>query len=185
LVTLKTFTALDPIFTFPKTRLLTEVVRPAMPVPLSATCCGLVVALSVSVNDAECAPTVLGENPTPSVHEVLGAIVTGIAPHVPALVTANSAGSVETALETISALAAPVLVTVRFFVPVWPTATLANASEAVTVIEVVGVAVGVAVTLGVAVPVEVAVAVGVGVPVAVAVVVDVAVAVVVGVAVAV
>ena len=144
------------------------VVRPAMPVPLSATCCGLVVALSVSVSDALGAPTASGVNPTPSVHDVLGASVTGIAPHVPALVTANSAGSVETALEMISALVAPVLVTVRVFAPDWPTATLPNATDAVTATDVVGVAVGVAVTLGVAVPVEVAVPVGVDDAVAVA-----------------
>ena len=118
-----------------------------MPVPLAATLCGLVVALSVSVSDALGAPTASGVNPTPSVHDVLGASVTGIAPHVPALVTANSAGSVETALEMISALA-PVLLTVRVFEAVCPTAVFPKTSEAVTVIDVVGVAV--AVTLGVA-----------------------------------
>jgi hypothetical protein len=39
--------------------------------------------------------------------------------------------------------------TVRFFVAVWPTGTLPNASDAVTVIDVVGVEVGVAVAVGV------------------------------------
>ena len=43
---------LAPNFTFPKTRLFTDVVRSATPVPLSVECCGLVLALSVNVSVA-------------------------------------------------------------------------------------------------------------------------------------
>src|SRR5277367_3671757 len=117
-----------------------------MPVPLSAGFCGLVVVLSVSARVAVWVPTASGVNVTPSVHEVLGASVIGIAPHVPPLVAANSAVSDGVALEMTSGWVAPVLLTVSVFVAVWPRATLPNAA-AVTVIEVVGVAVGVAVAV--------------------------------------
>ena len=115
---------------------------------------------------------------TASVHDCLGASVTGTAPQVPLLLAENS-GSDEIALEMISELAAPVLWTVSVLVAFWPTVTLPKASEAVTVSVVVGVAVGVAV----AVKVAVAVAVGVAVRVLVAVPVAVEVAVAVDVAV--
>lgn len=129
-------------------------------------------ALSLSVRVALCVPTAFGVNAIASVHDVLGASVTGIAPQVPLLPAENS-GSDEIALEMISELAAPVLWTVRVLVAVWPTATLPKASEAVTVSVVVGVPVGVAVAVevavGVAVAVKVVVAVAVDVGVAVAV----------------
>ena len=90
-----------PKVTLPKVTLLLVVERPAMPVPLSAECCGLVVALSVRVKVALCAPTLLGLNANPSVQLVLGATVMGIAPHVPEPLSAYS-GSDGVALETIS-----------------------------------------------------------------------------------
>jgi hypothetical protein len=187
LITLKASIPLSPNFTLPNTRLLFVSVRSTMPVPLSATCCGLLAALSLSVSVAPCGPVASGVNATPSVQDFLGATVTGIAPHVPVPRRAYSAGSDDVALEMISELVFPVLVTVRFFATVWPTATLPNASEAVTDIEVVGVAVavGVGVAVAVAVDVDVTVAVAVAVAVVVAVAVGVAVAVLVDVAVAV
>jgi len=109
---------LAPNFTFPKTRLLTDVVISATPVPLSVECCGLVLALSVSVSVALWAPSALGVNATPSVQFALGATVIGIAPQVPVPLSAYSAGSDETALDTTSGWVAPVLVTVRFLVTV-------------------------------------------------------------------
>lgn len=117
-----------------------------MPVPLSATCCGLLVALSKTCSVALCAPAALGANATPSVHDDLGATVTGIGPHVPVPLRAYSESD-DVAAEMTSELGLPVLSTVRFLATVWPTATLPNAIEAVTVIEVVGVAVGVAVAV--------------------------------------
>jgi len=132
LVTLKVFAELTPNFRLPKTMLLLELVRSTMPVPLSETLCDPVPPLSLSVSVALCAPTALGVNATPSVHEVLGATVTGIAPHVPALVTAYSAGSDEVTFKMDSGLNWPVLLTVNVFVTVWPTATLPKAAEAVT-----------------------------------------------------
>ena len=159
---MKLFNALVPKVTLPKVRLLLLVERPAMPVPLSATCCGLVVALSVSVRVALCAPTLFGENATPSVQLVLGATVMGTGPHVPVPLSAYS-GFEGVALEMISELAAPVLETVRILVIDWPTATFPKAIELATRTVVVGVAVAV----GVEVAVEVAVFVAVEVAVAV------------------
>ena len=72
-----------PNFTLPNTRLVFDVVKPAIPAPLSETCCGLVVALSKIFSVALCAPSALGVNATPSVQVVLGATAIGIAPHVP------------------------------------------------------------------------------------------------------
>jgi hypothetical protein len=77
-------------------------------VPLSATCCGLVVALSVKVRIALCAPTLFGLNAIPIVHFALGATVMGMGPHVPDPLSAYS-GSDRVALEMISELVAPVL----------------------------------------------------------------------------
>ena len=134
--------------------------------------------MSLSFRVALRAPVVLGVNATASVHDFLGASLTGIAPQVPLLLAENS-GSDEIALDMTSELAAPVLWTVSVLVAVWPTVTLPKASEAVTVSVVVGVAVGVAVAVavavGVAVRVLVAEAVAVAVCVAVAVAVGVAV----------
>lgn len=90
MITLKDFTPLTPNFTLPNTRLLLVVVRSTTPVPLSATCWGLVVALSSTASNAECAPTAFGVKATPSVHEVLGATVIGIAPQVPVSLKAYS-----------------------------------------------------------------------------------------------
>lgn len=183
MVTLKDCTDLTPNFSLPNTRLVFDTVRPAMPVPLSDDDCGLVAELSKIINFALCAPTALGVNATPMVHEVLGATMIGTVPHVPVPLRANSAGSDDVAFEMNSGLVAPVLLIVRFFASVWPTATLPKASDAVTdtVVTGVAVAVGVAET----VEVEVVVAVEVGVDVEVAVVVGVTVAVAVAVAVAV
>src|SRR5208337_2351753 len=167
---------LEPSFTLPNASLAGVTVMSTVPVPLSVTCCGLVAVLSLSVSVALCAPSVLGVNATPSVHNALGATVTGIAPHVPVPLTAYSESD-GIALEMTSELVLPVFSTVRFFVTVSPTGSLPNASDAVTNIEVVGVAVGVAVAVAVAVGVAVAVAVAVAVGVAVAVAVTVAVAV--------
>ena len=118
MVTLKVLSPVAPNFTLPNTRLSVEVVRSAIPVPLSVDCCGLVVALSVSVSVAPCEPSVLGVNATPSVQFVLGATVIGIAPHVPVPLSEYSDGSDDIALETISGLVAPVLVTVSVLVTV-------------------------------------------------------------------
>jgi hypothetical protein len=178
---------LTPNFSLPNTRLLFEIVRSTMPVPLSPTVCGLLAALSPTVSVALCAPAAFGVNATANVQDFKGASVTGIAPHVPVPLSAYSAGSDDAAPEMTSELVLPVLRTVRFFATVWPTATSPNASEAVTDMEVVGVAVGVAVRVAVAVAVAVAVFVGVAVAVnvAVAVAVEVVVAVAVAVCVAV
>jgi len=169
LVTLNDSADLAPNFTLPKTKLVFERESPAMPLPDSADCCGLVAALSNRVNVALCAPTEFGANDTPSVQFVFGASVIGIAPQVPVPLSVDSAGSDDIAFEMISGLVDPVFLTVRFFVTVWPTATLPNASDAVTDIEVVGVAVGVGVVVGVGVNVALVVAVAVGVGAAVAV----------------
>ena len=72
-------------------------------------CCGLLEVLSVKVSDAFSAAADLGENATASVHDLVGASVTGIEPQVPAGVTANSAESDDTALEMISGFFLPVL----------------------------------------------------------------------------
>jgi hypothetical protein len=114
-------------------------------------------------------------NATTIVQVVLGATVIGIAPHVPVPLKAYSAESDDVALAMISEWVAPVLSTVRFFVTVWPRATLPNASDAVRDTVVVAVAVGVAVAVAVAVDLAVWVAVDVAEPVAVAVTVLVAV----------
>lgn len=106
-----------PNFTSGYARLLTDVVRSATPVPLSAGCCGLVVELSVRVRVAPCDPSALGVNETPSVQFPLGETVIGIAPHVPVPLRAYS-GSDGVALDTTNGWVAPVLVTVRFLVTV-------------------------------------------------------------------
>ena len=148
----------------------------AVPVPLAATCCGLVEVLSLTCSVAGRAPSALGVNAIPSVHEVTGATVTGIAPQVPVpLRTYSESDGV--ALEMTSA-AWPLLVTVRNLVTVSPTGSFPSANDAGTPASGVGVAlgVGVAVRLAVAVAVRLAVAVAVRVAVvAVAVAVFVAV----------
>lgn len=115
MVTATVLIPLAPNFSLRNVRLLAEVVRVTVPVPLSAECCGLVVALSVRVSVALCAPTVAGAKVSPSVQFPLGATVIGAMPQVPAPVTVNSAGSDDTALEMISGWVAPVLVTVTVF----------------------------------------------------------------------
>ena len=111
MVTDKVFSPVVPNFWLRKVRLFTEVVISATPVPLRAECCGLVVALSVSVSVALCAPSVPGANATSSVQFVLGATVIGTAPQVPPPVTVKCAGSDDIALDTISECDVPVLVT--------------------------------------------------------------------------
>jgi hypothetical protein len=174
LVTLKAAVVLIPNLTLPNVRLVFVMVKPAMPAPLSVTCCGLVVALSKIIRVALCAPSAAGVNVTPIVQMVLGATVMGIAPQVPVPLSEYS-GSDDVALETISGWVAPEFSTVRFFVSAWPRETLPNARDVVTVIVVVGVPVGVAVAVGVAMRVAVAVVVLVLVAVGVAVLVAVAV----------
>ncbi len=139
--------------------------------PEKVDCCGLFAALSKISSVALCVPTAFGVNATLSVQFVLRGIVTGIAPQVPLPFRTYSAGSDEIAFDMISELVAPVFLTVRFFVTVWPTGTLPNASDAVTDIEVVGVEVGVVAKVAVGLPVGRGVKVGeaVGVRVAVAV----------------
>ena len=102
--------------------------------------------MSLSFRVALCVPVVLGVNSTVSVHDFLGASLTGTAPQVP-LLRAENSGSDEIALEMTSALAAPVLWTVSDLEAVWPTVTLPKVSEAVTVSVVVGVAVAVGVAV--------------------------------------
>jgi hypothetical protein len=152
--------AVEPNFTLPNVELVLEVLKPPMPVPERATCCGLVVALSLSASVALCRPSEAGVNATPSEQDLRGATVTGIAPQVPVPLNAYS-GSEVVALETISGFLLPLLDTVTVLVEVVATATLPNASEEVTDIEVVGVAVGVVVAVAVAVGVTVAVSVAV------------------------
>ena len=130
-----------PNFTLPNTRLLFVVVRSTRPVPLSATCCGLLAVLSKICSVALRTPAALGVNATPSVQDFMGATVTGIAPHVPVPLRAYSESD-GVAPEMTSELEAPWFWTVRFFVSVCPTRTFPKASDAVTDIEVVGVAVG-------------------------------------------
>jgi hypothetical protein len=115
LTTATTLRPLRPNFSFGYARLLTEVVRSTVPVPLSADCCGLVPALSVRVRVALCAPSVAGAKVTPSLQFPLAATVIGIGPQEPAPVTMNSDGSDDIALEMISGLVRPVLVTVTVF----------------------------------------------------------------------
>ena len=182
LVTVKLVAAVEPNLTLPKVELVLEVLRPPMPVPESATCCGLVVALSLMARVALCKPSEAGVKATPSEHDLRGPTDTGIAPQVPFPFKAYS-GSVVIALETINGFLLPLLDTVTVLAEVVPTATLPNASEELTDTVVVAVAVGVAVIVAVAVEVAVAVAVGVAVAVAVEVAVAVAVAVLVAVAV--
>ena len=117
MVTLKDCNALTPNFTLPYARLLFDRVRSARPVPVSVECCGLVVALSETISEALCAPTVAGVKDTPSVQFVLGASEIGIGPHVPVPLSAYSELD-GVAFETSSGWVAPVLVTVRFFVTV-------------------------------------------------------------------
>jgi len=109
LTTRKVLSCLAPNFTSPNIRLLFPVVRPAMPVPLRVTCCGLLEVLSVKLSDAPSAAADLGENATASVHDLVGASVTGMRPQVPAGVTANSAESEDSALEMFSGFFLPVL----------------------------------------------------------------------------
>ena len=111
MVTDKVRSPLVPNFWLRNVRLLAEVVISAVPVPLSAACCGLVVALSVSVSVALCAPSVAGANATSSVQFVLGATVIGIAPQVPPPVTVKCTGSDDIALEIINECVVPRLVT--------------------------------------------------------------------------
>ena len=108
MVTLKASVPLTPNFTSPNSRLLLVVVRPAMPVPVSVTCWGLVVALSLNVSEALCVPTALGANVNPIVQFVLGATVMGIAPQVPVPLREYSESD-GVALETTSGWLAPVL----------------------------------------------------------------------------
>jgi hypothetical protein len=117
LVTLKVLSPLAPNLTLGNTRLLTEVVRSTTPVPLSAGCCGLVLALSVRVSVALCAPSASGVNATPREQLVEGATVIGIGPQVPVPLNAYS-GSDAVALETTSGWILPLLVTVRLLVTV-------------------------------------------------------------------
>ena len=111
MVTVKVLRPLVPNFWLRNVRLFTEVVISAIPVPLSAECCGLVEALSVSVNVALCAPSVAAPNATSSAQFELGATVIGIGPQVPPPVTVKCAGSDVIALEIISEWSVPVLVT--------------------------------------------------------------------------
>ena len=111
------------------------IVRSTVPVPLSATCCGLVAVLSLIESVALCEPAAFGVNATPSVQDVLGATVTGIAPHVPAPVTAYSVGSDEVTLPMNSGFV-PMFATVMVLLTVSPTGELPNANEAVTDTEV-------------------------------------------------
>ena len=139
-----------PNFTLPKARLVFERDRPAMPLPENVDCCGLVAALSkISQCRAMCADRVRRER-----HSKCAICLrrerdrNRAASSMP--LSVYSAGSDDIAFEMISGLVAPVFLTVRFFVTVWPTGTLLNDSDAVTDIEVVGVEVGVAVAVGVA-----------------------------------
>lgn len=156
------FAALEPNFTLPNAEVLLEVFKPPMPVPESATFCGLVMELPLIASVALCNPSEAGVNATPSEHDLRGATVTGIAPQVPFPLSAYS-GSDVVALEINSGWVLPLLDTVTVLADVAPTATSPNASEEAADIEVVGVAVGVAVIVAVAVVVAVAVAVAVAV----------------------
>ena len=169
-MTVRLVVAAEPNLTLPNNEVVLEVLNPPIPVPESDTCCGLVVALSLSASVALCRPSEPGVNATPSEQDFRGPTVTGIAPQVPFPFNAYS-GSDVIALETISGWLLPLLDTVTVLAEVVPTATFPNASDEVTDTVVVAVAVGVAVIVAVAVvvAVEVAVAVAVGVAVAVAV----------------
>ena len=161
--------AFEPIFTLANPKLAGVTVISTVPVPLAATCCGLLDALSLTESVALCAPIVLGVKPIAIVQVAKCASPPGgqlVAP-----VAANS-GSFEVTLPTNSRFV-PAFLTVRFLVTAFPTGELPIASEAGTVIEVVGVAVGVAVAVGLVVAVAVAVGVFVTVAVAVAVAVEV------------
>ncbi len=152
MVTVTLFAAVEPNFTLPNTEVVLEVLKPPMPVPESATFCGLVMELSPSASVALCEPSEAGVNATPSEQDLRGATVTGIAPQVPVPLNAYS-GSDVVALEMISGWVLPLFDTVTVLVEFVPTATLPNASEEAADIEVVGVAVGVAVDVAVAVEV--------------------------------
>lgn len=158
-----------------------------VPVPLTATLCGLVAVLSLIDSVPLLAPIALGVNPMAIVQ--LARCASPLGGQVVAPVAANSE-PLEVTPPTNNKFV-PMFLTVMFLMSVSPTGELPIASVVGTEIEVVGVAVavGVAVSVAVAVAVDVSVAVevavAVAVTVAVAVAVDVAVAVGVAVSVAV
>src|SRR5260370_15843223 len=89
----------------------------SVPVPLAATCCGLVPVLSLTESVALCGPSALGVKPIAMVQLKVGASPPGgqlVAP-----VAANSA-LFEVTLCMYSGCG-PVFFTVRFFVTVFPT----------------------------------------------------------------
>jgi hypothetical protein len=143
---------LEPIFTLPNAKLAGVTVMSTVPVPVAATCCGLLAVLSVTEIVALCGPSPLGVNPIAIVQLAKCA---SPPPGQVVPVSANSA-SFEVTLPTNSGCV-PVFLTVRFLVTVSPAGELPIASDAGTEIEVVGVAVGVAVAVSVAVGVAVAV----------------------------
>jgi hypothetical protein len=105
-----------------------------VPVPLAATCCGLLDALSLTESVALCAPSVLGVNPIAIVH--VAKCANPPPGQVVAPVAANS-GSFEVTLPMNSKFV-PVFWTVMFLVTVSPTGEFPKASEAGTVTVVGG-----------------------------------------------
>ena len=172
-VTVKLFLTLPPAATLPYPRLVVDVVRAAVPVPVRATVFVPPATFAAMVKVDVRVPRAAGVKRNVILHLAAGATPPAgwqvVGP------TANS-GFEELMLETKSA-ALPEFLTGRFFVTVCESGALPTLNGLVTVIFVVAVAVGVAVRVGVEVAVVVAVAVAVEVAVSVAVAVGVLVAV--------
>jgi hypothetical protein len=133
--------AFDPIFVLLNMKLVGVTDMSIVPVPVAATCCGLVLVLSLTKSVALCIPSVLGVNPIAIVQVCMDA--SPPPGQVVAPVAANS-GSFEVTLPMNNNFV-PVFLTVMFLVTLSLTGTLPKASALVVVREVVGVAVGVAV----------------------------------------
>ena len=144
LETVTVLTTLVPNVVLPIAKLFGVTVMSTVPVPNSATCCGLVAVLSLTESVALRAPSASGVKPIAIVH-----VRVGESPPAGQVVApvANSAGSLEVTLP-MNSRCVPVFLTVRFLVDVSPTEVLEKASDVGTDI-VVGVLVAVGVEVAV------------------------------------
>src|SRR5260370_21490298 len=104
-------------FTVAKGKVVGVTVMSATPVPLAATCCGLLAALSWTDSVALCGPSALGVNPIAIVQVIVGA--SPPPGQVVAPVAANSGSFVVTL--TMNSGFVPVFLTVMFLLTVSPT----------------------------------------------------------------
>ena len=137
LYTVISLVALEPSVTLPNAKLGGKTVIVIVPLPLSATLCGLVAVLSLSVSVARRAPRSRGVKPIAMVQVRPGAspLPSDGQVEVP---TANSAGSDEVTLPMNSGLVLPVLLTTSFMVAVSPCGEPGKLSESGTEMEVGG-----------------------------------------------